>query len=214
MNEPRIRGLSQPLAKRYGVSPKTIRDIWNRRTWTLATTSCCSLPSSYNTMCFRAPNKVSKKLVLCQRSSLIHAFQGIGAKDRQRKYGCPKGPQNKNSSVGKSDSTSSDFRLGPISSQVENVRSRVNVVEGLDAIMNSDLKTDGVFNPFPGNVLLMSNAHGTGYYSTKALLFQSEVQTLDDALFAIFENPISTPYECLHESSMLADPFHFDWPFW
>jgi len=28
---------SVPLAKTYGVSPKAIRDIWNRRTWGFAT---------------------------------------------------------------------------------------------------------------------------------------------------------------------------------
>ena len=31
------RGYSLPIAKKYGVSPKTIRDIWNRQTWTFAT---------------------------------------------------------------------------------------------------------------------------------------------------------------------------------
>ena len=31
------RGSSVPLAVEYGVSPKTIRDIWNRRTWAFAT---------------------------------------------------------------------------------------------------------------------------------------------------------------------------------
>ncbi len=32
-----MRGKSSPLSKFYGVSPRTIRDIWNRRTWAYAT---------------------------------------------------------------------------------------------------------------------------------------------------------------------------------
>jgi hypothetical protein len=33
----RIRGQSTPVAKRFGVSPKTVRDIWSRRTWSSVT---------------------------------------------------------------------------------------------------------------------------------------------------------------------------------
>ena len=33
----KVRGESSVLAKQYGVSPKTIRDIWNRKSWTEAT---------------------------------------------------------------------------------------------------------------------------------------------------------------------------------
>jgi hypothetical protein len=33
----KFRGCSTPLAERYGVSPKAIRDIWNRRTWAFVT---------------------------------------------------------------------------------------------------------------------------------------------------------------------------------
>ena len=36
-NSFKVKGQSAPIAKRYGVSPKTIRDIWNRRTWAYAT---------------------------------------------------------------------------------------------------------------------------------------------------------------------------------
>ena len=32
-----LRGKSGPLASQYGVSPRTIRDIWNRKTWSYAT---------------------------------------------------------------------------------------------------------------------------------------------------------------------------------
>jgi hypothetical protein len=35
-----LRGKSSVVAMQYNVSPKTIRDIWNRKTWTCAT---CSL---------------------------------------------------------------------------------------------------------------------------------------------------------------------------
>ena len=33
----KLKGKSNRLAKQYKVSAKTIRDIWNRRTWTFAT---------------------------------------------------------------------------------------------------------------------------------------------------------------------------------
>ena len=33
----KMRGMSAKLCRRYGVSAKTVRDIWNRRTWTSAT---------------------------------------------------------------------------------------------------------------------------------------------------------------------------------
>ncbi len=33
----RIKGQSVPVASLFGVSPKTVRDIWNRRTWAYAT---------------------------------------------------------------------------------------------------------------------------------------------------------------------------------
>lgn len=32
-----IKGKSVPVSKRFGVSPKTVRDIWTRRTWANAT---------------------------------------------------------------------------------------------------------------------------------------------------------------------------------
>ena len=35
--ESRIKGQSVPVANLFGVSPKTVRDIWNRRTWAYAT---------------------------------------------------------------------------------------------------------------------------------------------------------------------------------
>ena len=35
----KIRGKSKPIAQKYHVSTKTIRDIWNRKTWVEATRS-------------------------------------------------------------------------------------------------------------------------------------------------------------------------------
>ena len=32
-----LRGKNIPVALRYGVAPRTIRDIWNRKTWAYAT---------------------------------------------------------------------------------------------------------------------------------------------------------------------------------
>ena len=34
-----LKGRSVPVAKKYNVSAKTIRDVWNRRTWSFATES-------------------------------------------------------------------------------------------------------------------------------------------------------------------------------
>ena len=34
-----LKGHSVPVARRYNVSAKTIRDIWNRKTWTFATSA-------------------------------------------------------------------------------------------------------------------------------------------------------------------------------
>ena len=32
-----IRGMSGPISKVYGVNARTVRDIWNRKTWAYAT---------------------------------------------------------------------------------------------------------------------------------------------------------------------------------
>ena len=32
-----FRGQSEPVSKLFGVSSRTVRDIWNRRTWVFAT---------------------------------------------------------------------------------------------------------------------------------------------------------------------------------
>ena len=36
-NTPKVRGQSIPIAARYGVSPKTVREIWSLKTWAKAT---------------------------------------------------------------------------------------------------------------------------------------------------------------------------------
>ena len=41
--KPPMRGMSIPVSKMFGVSPRAIRDIWNRRTWEQATTDLWSL---------------------------------------------------------------------------------------------------------------------------------------------------------------------------
>ena len=60
----RTKGLSTRLAKKYGVHPKTIRDIWNRVSWTEHTskywgTSCADVVSSntFATVLNRVVNK-------------------------------------------------------------------------------------------------------------------------------------------------------------
>ena len=39
------RGLSLRLARKYGVSQRAIRDVWNGRTWTGFTAAMCAPPS-------------------------------------------------------------------------------------------------------------------------------------------------------------------------
>jgi hypothetical protein len=40
----KTRGHSNPIAEKYGVSPKAIRDIWNLKTWAAATKHLRALP--------------------------------------------------------------------------------------------------------------------------------------------------------------------------
>ena len=44
----KIRGESARLSKRYGVSAKTIRDIWNRKSWVSTTASLWSEETAQN----------------------------------------------------------------------------------------------------------------------------------------------------------------------
>ncbi len=58
----KIRGQSGPVAKCFGVSPKTVRDIWNRRTWAHTTYDlwsdgtglCSSMAVRYLSLLFNA----------------------------------------------------------------------------------------------------------------------------------------------------------------
>jgi hypothetical protein len=47
----KMRGKSAKVSKKYGVSAKTIRDIWNGRTWSCATRSLRRISSSMNEVC-------------------------------------------------------------------------------------------------------------------------------------------------------------------
>ncbi len=44
----KMKGKSVALSKKYGVSPKTIRDIWNSKSWTSATSALWSSRKSTN----------------------------------------------------------------------------------------------------------------------------------------------------------------------
>jgi hypothetical protein len=58
--ESRIKGQSVPVAARFGVSPKTVRDIWNRRTWAFTTEKLWeeedgfSVSESLDSVCYQA----------------------------------------------------------------------------------------------------------------------------------------------------------------
>ena len=43
-----MRGKSGPLASRYGVCPRTIRDIWNRKTWSYETEHLWPLENEFS----------------------------------------------------------------------------------------------------------------------------------------------------------------------
>ncbi len=46
-----FRGKSVPISQRFGVSPKTVRDIWTRRTWAYATYNLWALEDQYDSTC-------------------------------------------------------------------------------------------------------------------------------------------------------------------
>jgi hypothetical protein len=48
----KIKGKSVQVSAKYGVSAKTIRDIWNGRTWTSATSALWSSSSSMQEVIF------------------------------------------------------------------------------------------------------------------------------------------------------------------
>ena len=58
---PRFSGLSVVIAEKYGVSPKTIRDIWNRRTWVFATKHL------YTETEFRYDSAIIRKVIISSR---------------------------------------------------------------------------------------------------------------------------------------------------
>ncbi len=49
----KMKGKSVTVSAKYGVSAKTIRDIWNRRTWTNATSALWSRGSSIHEVACR-----------------------------------------------------------------------------------------------------------------------------------------------------------------
>uniref|UniRef100_A0A7S0LTU1 Uncharacterized protein n=1 Tax=Cryptomonas curvata TaxID=233186 RepID=A0A7S0LTU1_9CRYP len=91
-----LRGQSVSVANRYNVSAKTIRDIWNRKTWIFDTSclwhyedvdrtdnvSCSRLANNY-----RSPNYVVGKIFIDQKvphpSTMVHpAYTATGLADR------------------------------------------------------------------------------------------------------------------------------------
>ena len=89
----RLRGASPPIAVRFGVSSRTIRDIWNRKTWAFATKHLWHLESN----CPDASMQVivlalyifwELVLILCLGSSLYptawsaERFKGLEAKNQ------------------------------------------------------------------------------------------------------------------------------------
>jgi hypothetical protein len=60
-----LRGQSGPVSKLFGVSPRAIRDIWNRRTWAYVTKQLWSLESLQrdpDTLCGNAPSNPSMRV--------------------------------------------------------------------------------------------------------------------------------------------------------
>ncbi len=64
-----LRGQSGPVSKLFGVSPRAIRDIWNRRTWAYVTKrlwSLESLPQDSDTSCHNDSSTSSIRVLLCR----------------------------------------------------------------------------------------------------------------------------------------------------
>ena len=69
-----IRGKNIPVARRYGVSPRAIRDIWNRKTWAYVTHQLWFMEKHFYDDCTElrefAPEQVSFfSLFLCRMNS-------------------------------------------------------------------------------------------------------------------------------------------------
>jgi hypothetical protein len=77
----RSRSSSAPVARHYQVSPKTIRDIWNRITWKYATShlwprdATISIPENYELNFYKATARPQNVEVSTVRLSFSFLFQ-------------------------------------------------------------------------------------------------------------------------------------------
>ena len=189
---------SVALSRHYGVSPKTIRDIWNRRTWAFATLQV------------RAKHQ-SKILVFGRCWAAIWFWFLSQAGDHQyceRKAGRPKGSRDKKPRVRKS-----------LPSPGHAVHSFMQ--ESLVAAYVPD------FHPQPqtGRLATIRQdelASGRNEGICQGLHFNCAPESYfpDQALHGVFRHDVILQRPCaawldrsIDESLALSDPFHDDWPF-
>jgi hypothetical protein len=111
----------------------------------------------------------------------------------------------------------SDPRLESISCQAVNAGSGDDFFQELNQIIVPNFKSDMGQNTHPCTMLSMPNVTDTIDFTPQTFLSQIAAPTLEDALFATFENPsdrTDTPNKHYHVPTMIDDPFHFDWPYW
>jgi hypothetical protein len=196
-NPPRYRGLSVLFAHRYGVSPKTIRDIWNHRTWNLETKQ---LSSQYAMDALHI--RVSSNEVPCFSSTICNSsltrefFQLDPTNYHSKKQGRPRGSKDKRPRT----KHNKKIAIGPVSIRASDVGSPGQVGCGQTAANRPwpYVSCNGLEPPMPTPILCRSDV----------------VASLDDALFAIFEDLSDSPNQYQSSMAAAADPFSNDWSLW
>ena len=86
-----LRGKNIPVALRYGVTPRAIRDIWNRKTWAYATQQLWPLESSYDN--FMKPRGLAPVKLQSVFSRFYANWFYMQVRMSHRQPGRPKGSQ-------------------------------------------------------------------------------------------------------------------------
>ncbi len=221
--ERRARGQSALISSRFGVSPKTIRDIWNHKTWAHATNHLWSHSENgcYSLYENHYPALVSDVRMGTQLFTLFpywtillqdgscHAYQGFV----KRGPGRPKGSR---------DSVPRRCRAH----SAQNVSWKI-----LPALSRSSAQTcvDDSFAEAPDSMYcIFSDLHSSSSLqscideSDAKNWFPSEWQQAQEPCSSI-PHPSNYPIDFGDSLTLLSkdsakliedDPFHFDWPHW
>ena len=79
LNRSLIRGMSGPVSKLFGISPRAVRDVWNRRTWCDTTKHLWHRDRFTGTLTDDPSGTKSSSLQV--RSTITHLFEAIAAPD-------------------------------------------------------------------------------------------------------------------------------------